>query len=155
MFNSNSITVNRSVVFLICFCQWIFLSVLPRLSGFGMFLLYALITSINDGFGLVMNMNFAGFVEMIIMSSAIAYLGANNLTTLFVYYQLTFQGVLFLFPRIIASLLFLGRSMLCSLASISTTSHCLVSSTNFFLPGRWNNLLLMSNCSKPVIRRQH
>ena len=45
--------------------------------------------------------------------------------------------MLFLFAGVVLSLFFFGRSMLCSAASIKTTSHSICSPANLFFPGKY------------------
>ena len=97
MFNSDSITINGQVIFLFCFGQWICLGILFWLSGFDVSLLYALVSGINNGFCVLMNVYFAAFIQMVVVPSPFLHLHTNNLMSLLVNNQLAFQRVLFLF----------------------------------------------------------
>jgi len=55
-----------------------------------MHILDALISGIYENLGLLMNMDTTIFIEMIIVPSAFSYIGADNLTALFIYNQLAF-----------------------------------------------------------------
>jgi hypothetical protein len=68
--------------------------------------------------------------------------------------QLRFLGVLFLFATVVSALLFFGRSIGCSVASISTTSISVSLGCSAFLPGRRNSPDFISTFSTFWIVRQ-
>jgi len=63
----------------------------------------------------------------------------NDLLCLLVDDQLRFLGVMLLFAAVVLTLLFFGRSIGCSVASISTTSISVSLGCSAFLPGRRNS----------------
>ena len=77
------------------------------------------------------------FVQLEIMCLAEIFRNANDFFCAFVDNNLSFYGVLFLFPRIPAPLFFLGRSTGHSVTSTRTISM-LSSASNAFFPGNLN-----------------
>jgi hypothetical protein len=82
----------------------------------------------------------AAFFEQIkVMLASIGKGCGNDRLRLLVDDQLCFLGVTLLFATVVLALLFFGRSIGCSVASISTTSISVSLGCSAFLPGRRNS----------------
>jgi hypothetical protein len=81
----------------------------------------------------------AFFEQVKIMLAPAGKCRGDDFLGLFVDDQLRFLGVTFLFTAVVPALLFFGRSIGCSVASISTTSISVSLGCNAFLPGKRNS----------------
>ena len=77
--------------------------------------------------------------QLKIMLAALGKGGRQDGLRLWVDNQLRFVGVALLFAAVVLALLFFGRSIGCSVASISTTSISVSLGCSAFLPGRRNS----------------
>ncbi len=81
----------------------------------------------------------AFFEQLKIVCAATSKCCGDDFLGLLVHDQLCFLGVSLLFATIVLPLLFWGRSMGCSVASIRTTSKIVSFGCNAFLPGKRNS----------------
>ena len=96
----------------------------------------------------------AFFEQIKIMLASISKGRGNDRLRLLVNNQLRFLGMTLLFAAVVLALLFFGRSIGCSVASISTTSISVSLGCSAFLPGRRNSPDFISTFSTFWIVRQ-
>ncbi|MDR3576863.1 MAG: hypothetical protein P4L50_23605 [Anaerolineaceae bacterium] len=135
------------------FRQWMQLGFLGRDLAVGMQLTQPQITAIRQAANMLGEETSAFFEQFKIMLASFGKSRRNNRLCLLVYNQLRFLGVPLLFAAVVLSLLFFGRSMGCSVASISTTSITLSLACSAFLPGRRNSPDFISTFSTRRIVR--
>jgi hypothetical protein len=92
-----------------------------RYLAVAMHLLHSLITAVQLCPGLFIERQLTFFKHFEVMRFTLVMSDAQNALCLPGYYQLYFQGMPLLFARIVLLLLFLGRSMGISVASMTTT----------------------------------
>ena len=90
------------------------------------------------------------FKQPEIMSFSFWKSNAHNVFAFFVSCNLNFYCVPFFLARVVLLLFFWGRSISISVAS-TTTFSIVLSSSSFFLDGKWNALFLISVSSAHVI----
>ena len=98
----------------------------------------ALITGISEAENTWGHVRAAILEDLKVMSASLSKSGGENFPVLRVDYELGFLGVPLLFAAVMAFLLFLGRSMGCSVASTKTTSIWRPLACKVFLPGNVN-----------------
>ena len=121
MFHHNPLFRQPAVSSLVFMRKWFFLTAFFRYLAVAMHLLHSLITAVQLCPGLFIERQLTFFKYFEVMRFTLVMSDAQNALCLPRYYQLYFQGMPLLFARIVLLLLFLGRSMGISVASMTTT----------------------------------
>ena len=135
------------------FSQWMKLGFLGRDLAVGMKTTQAQITGIRQAANMLGEETSAFFKQFKIMLASFSKGCRNNSLCLLVNNQLRFLGVTLLFAAVVLALLFFGRSIGCSVASISTTSISVSFGCSAFLPGRRNSPDFINTSSTYLIVR--
>lgn len=127
--------------------QWMKLRALGRDLAVFMQVVYSKIPRIGQTADRLRQAGSAVFEQCKVVLAALSKSCSENHLGLLVHNQLRFLGMPLLFSAVVPMLLFLGRSMGCSVASINTTSINVSLGWNAFLPGSRNSPDFISTSS--------